>query len=283
VHEILENFGPGQRILDLGSGAGSFPSSFGPFIAIRADLDYPPTSAENFAQADAASLPFPDHTFDALISNHSLEHFHDLSGALSEIGRVLKPTGALFIAVPDASTFGDRLYRWLTWGGGHVNPFTSAQELAATIERATHLPHVQTRTLCASLSFLNRRTFRIRRPKRYLLVGNGTAISLHLFTWFARLSDRLFGTRIGVYGWALYFGSFPVPIDTDVWSNVCIRCGSGAQSEWLRQMKLVRRRFFLEVYRCPSCGTSNVLSEDRHYRRLSEARTERSGKSRGYN
>lgn len=283
MHEILENFSPGQRILDLGSGVGSFPSSFGPFTAIRADLDQPSTPAENFAQADAAHLPFPDRAFDAVISNHSLEHFHDLAGALAEIGRVLKPTGALYFAVPDASTFADRLYRWLTWGGGHVNPFTSAQELAATIEHATHLPHVETRTLFASLSFLNRRTFRIRRPKRYLLVGNGTEISLHLFTYFARLSDRLFGTRLGVYGWALYFGTFPVPIETGVWSNVCVRCGSGAQSEWLRRMNLVRRRFFLRVYRCPSCGAANVLSEDRHYRRLSETRTKRSGKSQGYN
>ena len=283
MHEILENFGTGQRILDLGSGAGSFPSSFGPFIAIRADLDRPSTPAENFAQADAARLPFPDRAFDAVISNHSLEHFHDLSGALLEIGRVLKPAGALYIAVPDASTFGDRLYRWLTWGGGHVNPFTSPQELAASIERATHLPHVQTRTLFASLSFLNSRTFRIRRPKRYLLVGRGTEISLHLFTWFARLSDRLCGTRLGVYGWALYFGTFPVPVDTEVWSNVCVRCGSGAQSEWLRRMHLVRRRLFLEIYSCPSCGATNLLSEDRHFRRFSETRPERSAKPQGYN
>ena len=30
--------------------------------------------------------------------------------------------------------------------------------------------------------------------------------------------DRLFRTRLSVYGWALYFGSFSVPIDTNVWS-----------------------------------------------------------------
>ncbi len=268
MHEILENFGPGRRILDLGSGAGSFDANFGPFIAIRADLDAPPTHALNFAQADAACLPFPGRAFDAVISNHSLEHFHDLAGSLAEIGRVLKPTGALYIAVPDASTFCDRLYRWLARGGGHVNPFTSAQELAATIERATHLPHVQTRTLFTSLSYLNRRNFRARSPRRLLLAGNGTEISLHLFNYVARLSDRLFGTRLGVYGWALYFGSFPVPVETDVWTNVCIRCGSGAQSEWLRHMKAVRRRFFIPVYRCLNCGATNLFSEDSRYRRF---------------
>ena len=156
MHEILENLAPGQRVLDLGSGSGSFASSVGPFIAIRADLDQPSRPAPNLARADAARLPFPDRAFDAVISNHSLEHFHDLAGSLAEIGRVLKPTGALYIAVPDASTFSDRLYRLLARGGGHVNPFTFVSELARDIERATHLRHVDTRTLCTSFCYLNR-------------------------------------------------------------------------------------------------------------------------------
>jgi SAM-dependent methyltransferase len=268
MHEILENLAPGKYVLDLGSGPGSFPSSIGPFTAIRVDLDYPFGPAPNFAQADAVHLPFADRAFDAVISNHSLEHFRDLRGALAEIGRVLKPTGALYVAVPDASTFCDRLYRWLARGGGHVNPFTSAPELAATIEHATHLRHVDTRTLFTSLSYLHRKNRRVCGPRRHLLAGGGTEISLHLFTCFARLSDRLFGTRLSVYGWALYFGSFAVPVDTDTWSNVCIRCGSGAQSEWLRHLNVVRRRYLFPVYPCPNCGTTNLFSEDTHFRHV---------------
>ncbi len=269
MHEILENSGPDKRILDLGSGPGSFPSSIGPFIAIRADLDHPGNTVLNFAQADAARLPFADRAFDAVISNHSLEHFHDLAGSLSEIGRVLKPSGALYVAVPDASTFCDRLYRWLARGGGHVNPFTSAEDLAAAIERATGLRHVQTRTLCTSLSYLNRKNFRARSPRRLLLAGGGTEISLHVFTYFARWWDRLFGTRLGVYGWALYFGNFAVPAETGSWTNVCVRCGSGSESEWLRHLKLMRKRLLLSVYRCPNCGTTNLFSDDGHYRHFS--------------
>lgn len=75
--------------------------------------------------ADAAALPFASASFDAVVANHSLEHFADLDGALGEIGRVLAPAGALYIAVPDATTFTDRLYRWLARGGGHVNRFSS--------------------------------------------------------------------------------------------------------------------------------------------------------------
>jgi len=254
-------------VLDLGSGAGSFDASALPFTTIRADLDRPERPTTNFTQANAARLPFADRTFDAVISNHSLEHFEDLAGALAEIGRVLKVEGALYIAVPDASTFADRLYRWLARGGGHVNPFTSATELAGTIERATGLPHVATRTLFSALSYLNRKNHRSTPPRRLLLVGGGSEFSLHLFNCAARFSDRVFGTRWGVYGWALYFGSFPVPIETEVWSNICIRCGSGTQSHWLRYKNLVRRRFFWRVYRCPTCGTVNLLSEDRHHQR----------------
>jgi SAM-dependent methyltransferase len=269
VHEILTNLGPGQRVLDIGSGPGSFPSGLGPFIAIRADLEHPSGRAPNFAQADAACLPFPDRAFDAVISNHSLEHFADLNGALAEIGRVLKPTGALYIAVPDASTFSDRLYRWLARGGGHVNPFTSARELSGTIQRATHLRHLNTRTLCTSLCYLNRRNRPICGPRRLLLAGGGTELSLHLFTYFARLTDRLFATRLGVYGWALYFGTVAVPVDPGAWTNVCIRCGSGASSEWLQELNLVRSRFLLRTYRCPNCGTTNLFSEDGRFRHFS--------------
>jgi SAM-dependent methyltransferase len=268
VHEILTNLGPGQRVLDLGSNAGSFDSTLGPFITIRADLDHPSRPAPNLAQADAAHLPFPDRAFDAVISNHSLEHFHDLGGSLAEIGRVLKPTGALYIAVPDASTFCDRLYRWLARGGGHLNPFTSAPELAGVIERATRLSHVNTRTLCTSLSYLNRRNNPPCGPRRILVVGGGLEASLHLFTWFARLADRLFSTRLGVYGWALFFGNIPVPVETHAWTNVCVRCGSGMSSEFLDESNRVRRRFLIKVYGCPNCGTTNQFFEDRRYPHL---------------
>ncbi|HEX5228167.1 MAG TPA: methyltransferase domain-containing protein [Bryobacteraceae bacterium] len=268
MHEILAQLRPGQRVLDLGSAGGSFDAAGAAYVAIRADLDRPPRPAADFAQADAARLPFADAAFDAVISNHSLEHFEDLAGSLAEIGRVLKPTGALYIGVPDASTFCDRLYRWLARGGGHVNAFTSPEELAAKIERATQLPHVATRTLFASLSYLNRRNGGVAGPRRTLLVGGGTELSLRLYNYFARLNDRFFGTRLSVYGWALYFGSFADPIDTAIWTNVCIRCGAAASSEWLRGQSAFCRRSFIRVYRCPSCGTSNVFSEDRQYDHL---------------
>ncbi|HTS46389.1 MAG TPA: class I SAM-dependent methyltransferase, partial [Bryobacteraceae bacterium] len=208
MHELLRSLPPGAWVLDLGCGGGSFRAA-GACRIVHVDLEPPSSSLPNFVQADAASLPFPKHCVDAIISNHSLEHFNNLSAALGEMRRVVKPGGALYVSVPDATTFCDRLYRWLARGGGHVNPFCSAHELAAKIEAATGLQHIGTRTLCTSLSFLNRHNAPKPRPRKLWLLGNGTEPSLRLINFLSRLSDRSLHTRLTVYGWALYFGNLP--------------------------------------------------------------------------
>src|SRR6185437_15783196 len=98
-----------------------------------------------------------------------------------------------YVAVPDASTHCDKLYRWLSRGGGHVNAFTSSKELATKIERATGLQHRATKTLHTSLSFLNRRNSPRPLPRRLVLVGGGYEWSLFLIAWISRMLDRNFG------------------------------------------------------------------------------------------
>jgi SAM-dependent methyltransferase len=51
-----------------------------------------------FAQLDVQSAPFAAAHFDTVIANHMLYHVPDLSVALAEIGRVLKPNGILLAA-----------------------------------------------------------------------------------------------------------------------------------------------------------------------------------------
>jgi hypothetical protein len=265
MHELLGRLPVEGRVLDLGCGNGSFDASGLQATVIGLDLEGGSTPPARFVRGDASGLPFAAGTFDAVVSNHSLEHVRDLDGCLSEMSRVLKSDGCVYVAVPDSTTLTDRLYRWLADGGGHVNPFTSAAELSRKIETATALPHCGTRTLCTSFSFLNRKLH--RTPRRLLLLGGGTQTSLLLGTYFLRLMDRFFGTRLIVYGWALYFGEGTESIERATWTNVCILCGAGHGSSWLLDEKRVFRRL-LPFYRCPQCGTLNLFTRDEHYSHL---------------
>jgi SAM-dependent methyltransferase len=256
MHEILRVLPGGSRILDLGCAGGSFQESATAARTIRTDREGGPSRSQKFVQADAAHLPFADGAFAAVISNHSLEHFDDLAGALCEIRRVVAQDGALFVAVPDASTLTDKLYRWLARGGGHVNPFTSADDVAAMIASLTGLRHIATRTLYSSLSFLNRRNSPHPIPRRLWLMGAGYEWSLFLYSWLSRRLDRWLKTRTGVYGWAFYFGEIDMPIDLQGWPNVCIRCGSG-----LSELVVATNAKWpcLRTWRCPQCSALNPL------------------------
>lgn len=256
MHEILNHLGPEARVLDLGSRGGSFDAAAYPFQTVRVDLEA--TRAAAFVQADAGALPFRDATFHAVISNHSLEHFRDLDAALREIGRVVERAGALFIAAPDARTFTDRLYRWLARGGGHVNLFRSAEDLASRIERATGLPHAGTRVLYTSLSFLNPRNRVARAPRKLVLLAGGREPVLVALNYVLRTVDRLFGMRWSVYGWALYFGRTGEPVCRAASINVCARCGAGHPAAVLAP----QRWFVFRRWACPACGAKNLFVEE---------------------
>ncbi|MDP9053637.1 MAG: class I SAM-dependent methyltransferase [Acidobacteriota bacterium] len=220
MQEILRHLSSNNIVIDLGCQNGSFSSAITPARVLRVDRDcssHLPDAASQFIQADASALPFRADSIAAVISNHSLEHFENLAESLDEIGRVLGSNAALFVAVPDATTLTDVLYRWLSRGGGHVNPFCSPKETAQFIETHVGLPLVATRLLCSSLSFMNRRNSPGPRPRRLALVGGGYEWTLFLYTWLSRRFDRLLGSRTRVYGWAFFFGKVDDVVDTKSW------------------------------------------------------------------
>ena len=52
-------------------------------------------------KAKAEALPFPDHGFDAVVSQFGLMYFEDRRAALREMWRVLRPGGRMVVAVWD--------------------------------------------------------------------------------------------------------------------------------------------------------------------------------------
>lgn len=252
---LIDSLPAGARVLDLGARSGSFSTSRRDIAIVRADLEAPAgRKPGDYVCADAARLPFASHSFDAVISNHSLEHFVELDATVREIGRVVKPSGALYVAVPDATTLSDRIYRWLGKGGGHVNPFRSADEVRLLIENGTPLRHRATVLLTASLSFLNAHNFTAPPPRKIALFAFGSEPFLVALNGILRRIDRLLDTRLSVYGWAFYFGDAAPAALEGPWINVCVRCGSGASKEYLRSKGAAGH-----FYHCPDCGAPNWL------------------------
>jgi SAM-dependent methyltransferase len=255
---LIAGLPPGSRVLDLGAGAGSFRTDRHDLTIVRVDLEIRAARGPGYyVAADAAHLPFASGAFDLIVSNHSLEHFPELAPALSEMGRVIRRDGILYIAVPDASTLTDRTYRWMGRGGGHVNAFRSARQVSGIVERTTGLPLRGTLELFSSLSFLNAHN-RTGRPQiKSALFAFGNERFLAVFTWMLRWLDGRFGGRLSRYGWSFHFGNIELPASRKPWINVCVRCGSGFSVAYLRKALAGSSAW----YRCPDCGGANLLFE----------------------
>ena len=258
MHEILSRLRPGDVVLDLGSRLGSFSAAATKATVVRFDLD--PVRGATFVQGDGRRLPFRDGCFAAVIANHSLEHVEGLAECLGEIGRVLRGRGALYVAVPDASTLSDKVYRWLSHGGGHVNAIEDAAEFAGELESRTGLKLAATRVLHSSFAFANVNGA-ARWSRRVYLIGGGREWSLRAASYWFRQVDGVFGTRWSVYGWAFYLGEMDA-VDEVASGNVCIRCGAAHVAEWLKALGVVRSGWLWRRYRCPDCGAENAFTED---------------------
>jgi SAM-dependent methyltransferase len=182
---LMEALGPGGLLLDNGGGDRRHGD---PRVI---NLEYLPYELPDLL-ADGLSLPFSDHTFDAVFSQAVLEHVHDPQRAVDEMYRVLRPGGDVFIeaafmqplhAVPshyfNVTPFGlDYLCRnfdkvesdWsagpyftIEWFGRLVSAetFVGAQqwaELLATLcDFDNALSHEQRRLFAGGVSFLGRR------------------------------------------------------------------------------------------------------------------------------
>jgi SAM-dependent methyltransferase len=266
LYDLLRKLLPESIVLDVGCGQGSFyyETCVGTIIAM--DLALQETSCRKndphvaHMCGDAAAIPLAARSVDAVISNHTMEHFTDYKTALSEIARVLRPDGWLWVAVPNGYGFDDRLYRLVFSGGGHVNRFTR-DDLVAEIQEATGMNLVAQCDLFSSFNYLKKPSpeelkhyptpahFLGEVPEGFTAFGT---VGLNAVT---RIVDKLLGFRCSQYGWGFIFSRKALD-KTHLPScfNVCRKCGSGSLFT-----SVARRTVFgVGLFHCIHCKTLNV-------------------------
>ena len=144
---------PGDRLLDMGAGAGrhafeamrrgaevtaldysidDLRKAGSTMYAMQLEESLPSTTSAACVNGDALRLPFAEATFDRIICSEVMEHIPDDRSAAAELFRVLKPGGTIAVTVP---SWGPELVNWALDSeyhapasvGGHVRIYRKSE------------------------------------------------------------------------------------------------------------------------------------------------------------
>jgi SAM-dependent methyltransferase len=123
----LATFPQPIRMLEIGTGAGGIAHYFGTHETIKCTVTAVDVIDQrllcegfDFQLVSDTTMPFPSEWFDVVITNHVIEHVGEEANQrhhLSEVRRVMRPTGIGYLAVPNRWMLVEPHYRllFLSW------------------------------------------------------------------------------------------------------------------------------------------------------------------------
>jgi SAM-dependent methyltransferase len=144
-------------VLDVGTGEGQVArlaaavDRVGRVVGVdfaRAQLDVAVArgGGPSYARAVAGALPFPPASFDAVVACLVFEHIDDADGAISEVGRVLRPGGRFLfflnhplLQAPGSGWIDDHILEEQYW---RIGPYLVEDTSLEEVEKDVFLPFV---------------------------------------------------------------------------------------------------------------------------------------------
>ena len=147
-----EHLAGARAVLDIGTGEGQV-ARLASRLGVSRVVGVDPTRAQIVeagrraggplvAGGVAEALPFPDHTFDAVVAVLVFEHIEGYQQAIAEVGRVLQPGGRFLfflnhplLQTPNSGWIDDHILEEQYWRiGPYLVEDSSLQEVAEGIE-----------------------------------------------------------------------------------------------------------------------------------------------------
>ncbi len=174
TYDFAKPYVAGKRVLDLGCGTGYGTAGLAEVAADVTGVDIAPEAVahararyradglrfETIGPIESADLPYPDDSFDVVVSFQVIEHVRAVGRYLSEVRRVLRPGGTFLCVTPDRTL---RLFPGQRpWNEFHVTEYAPG-ELEAVLR--TTFPQVDLYGMTASPEVLRAELRRYRRTR----------------------------------------------------------------------------------------------------------------------
>ncbi|UCE79714.1 MAG: class I SAM-dependent methyltransferase [Nitrospiraceae bacterium] len=184
-----------HRVLDVGLGIGTYIKALsdrGVNNVFGFDIVYELVEVakkrfgiRNVITSNALRIPFKDNVFDAVLCYNLIEHVSLPDSVISEVYRVLRDGGKLYIDFPNANSLGDIAFRW---GGIVLRGRTS---------------HIQKFTKKRAIKLLESNGFKINRTKELRGFTFGFPVLNRI--WFTRKLQEVltYLVRNAISGWEI--------------------------------------------------------------------------------